>query len=200
MDSNDILCIDGDFLLYYSTAPIRVKELAGIDEEGNEIYSLLKDKDNKQIYRERTLQECLDSIDDILRNLFVKTNIFYYIGFLGGRVNFRKSITTSYKANREKLVKPTFIGKVRDYLVSQYGFTIVENIEADDAVNICKKQLINNNVVIVSPDKDILNCVGGTHFNPKKMEWVSTSIEDANYNFYASLIIGDVADNIKGQM
>jgi 5'-3' exonuclease len=30
------------------------------------------------------------------------------------------------------------------------------------------------------------------------MEWISTSIEDANYNFYVSLITGDTIDNIKG--
>lgn len=66
-------------------------------------------------------------------------------------------------------------------------------------------------VVLAAVDKDLLKSIVGTHFNYSyKVEdktkpeevikgwWVTTTEEEALYNFWVSMIVGDVTDGIKG--
>ena len=50
---------------------------------------------------------------------------------------------------------------------------------------------------IVSPDKDLLG-LEGTHYNPKRNEWITNESWVADVNFWKSMVTGDTVDNIKG--
>lgn len=186
MDS--LLLFDADFMLYYATMGNKVFDL-----EGNPLR-----KDNKFVYTEKTLEEVYRSCDDIIINIFNKSNIYKYIGFLGGKKCFRYDIYPEYKANRKNLVKPIFLQECKNYLIERWGFETCDYIEADDAVNITRNELKNYNSIIVTSDKDLIKCIEGTYINPKDLDIYYTSKNVADYNFWSSMIIGDTADNIKG--
>lgn len=86
-----------------------------------------------------------------------------YEGFLTGTGNFRDQIATvrKYKENRSTS-KPTHWQAIRDYLVKAHKATIVNGIEADDALAIRQTEL-GDNSIIISRDKD-LRQVPGWHY------------------------------------
>ena len=133
----------------------------------------------------RTLK---DHIEGTLENL--QSN--KYIGFIDGKKNYRYDLahTAPYKGNRDKtniLEKFPFFYRVKEELLTTYGFHIVHGIEADDIVGILnrrinpeqfmyiynskgelKKQEITNYIaVIASIDKDLLQ-LPAFHYNLTK--------------------------------
>lgn len=115
--------------------------------------------------------------------------------YIGGSDNFRYKIYADYKANRTK-DKPTYLESCREVLVSQYGCTVVNGMETDDALGIAQTKY-DGNSRICSLDKDLLQ-VPGNHFN-----WVSgvnrlVSPLDGLRTFYKQIILGDRTDNIPG--
>ncbi len=170
------------------------------------------------------------SIHNHLKAIMSNCNSNRYIGVLDGKKNFRKTIDIEYKANRSKDnildVMPYFY-EVKQYLIDEYGFLLVENVEADDFVSIIATHLYNKNrtitidnttytretynCIITTIDKD-LNQINGCLYNTKKH--TITVIEDDISNiylddkkqlkgigykfFYAQMLMGDTADNIKG--
>lgn len=177
--------IDADFILFYATVGNKV-----LDEFGNP----KKDEKGNFVYIPKTEQEVFDSADQIISNILNFTKSTHYVGYLGNDKSFRYEIYPEYKAKRTA-PKPEHFLELKKHLVSKWFFNLLSSIEADDAVNIVR-QLMDG--FIVSPDKDILKCVEGLHFNPKKMEWVDTSKYEAEKNFWTSMITGDTVDNIKG--
>lgn len=158
--------IDGDYMLYVSYH----------NKAGEDIKDFSQMKDNFESY---------------LESILANSEANNYIGFLSGR-NFRKEINPDYKSNR-KGEKPLYFNELKDYVLTK--FNLIEPLEADDCVNICKKKIEGS--FIVSNDKDLLN-LEGRHYNPQKQEWKETTKEEANKYFWTSMIAGDTADNIKG--
>ena len=74
---------DGSYLLYLLTVP--VKE---IDFEGHPLKS----------YRERTINEIIDSIPQSISNLCFAVKADSYIGYLDSGKNFRHEIYPEYKS------------------------------------------------------------------------------------------------------
>lgn len=122
-----------------------------------------------------------------------------YRGFLTeGSLNFRDSIavTAPYKGNRSGN-KPVHYDELRQSMVDDYGFEMVEGQEADDAIGIAACELGVNECVIVSLDKD-LDMIPGLHYNFVKKIKYSVTSEEAMKNFYRQLLTGDRVDNIIG--
>tara|TARA_R110000823_G_scaffold285168_1_gene403647 strand:- start:2535 stop:3245 length:711 start_codon:yes stop_codon:yes gene_type:complete len=121
-----------------------------------------------------------------------------YKVFLTGAGNFRHEISKShvYKGNRSDSKKPIYLGIIRDYLVSKHGAIISKDEEADDLI---AKEAArnNNNVIVASIDKDMLQ-IPCWHFNFNKKEWKKVSKWEGLKFFYTQILTGDRADNIVG--
>ena len=121
-----------------------------------------------------------------------------YKGFLTGTGNFRNDIavTVPYKGTRPS-EKPVHLQALRKHLVDSWGFTIVDGIEADDAVGIEAYKLPEDETIMVHIDKD-LNQFRGHHYNYRKKQLYYISEFEGWYNFYLQILTGDRIDNIQG--
>jgi len=144
---------------------------------------------------------CLSTVDELIENILLATNAQQYAGFYGGSKgkNFRFEVATQkgYKATR-KPPEP-YIGYwkpiIKDHMRDKWKFTMVNKIEADDAVIICQHHFDNG--TIASPDKD-LRQEEGKVYDYLKQEHYNLSKFDAAYNLHYQLLIGDSTDNIPG--
>ena len=106
-----------------------------------------------------------------------------------------KEIYSEYKANRTK-PPPTYLQDCREILVTQYGATVVNGVETDDALGIAQTKY-DGNSRICSLDKDLLQ-IPGYHYNWVKQMQTLVSPLDGLRTFYKQLILGDRTDNIPG--
>ncbi len=160
---------------------------------------------NKKGEEPKTLQQCYDHADQFIHNIFKATKATHYIMAWTVGKCFRYNINPQYKANRKYTDVIPFLDKTKTYLRDKYNGAYDSDLEADDIINICRKHYLENTIkdqepsqiFFVSPDKDIL-MLEGTHFNPKKMMWVTTSRVEADEFFWISTIKGDTIDGVKG--
>lgn len=135
-------------------------------------------------------------LDEMLEDLLLYDlpDVKDYEGYLTGKGNFRYARATiqPYKGNRTQ-PKPEHLQALRDHVVNDWGFTVVDGEEADDALG--KNQ--TDNTIIVTIDKD-LDMIPGKHFNFVKRIFFDVSEEEAIKFFYTQLLTGDRTDNIRG--
>ena len=182
-----IAVIDVDHIFYLSLTGEKI-----LDENGEPIKV-----DNKFTYRERTFEESCNVADTYITNILNITNATHYVGFFGGSSMSRKTIYPEYKANRKDLEPLKNMYEMKVHLVDKWKFHWLAGCidETDDYVASFIKQTPDS--FIVSPDKDLLG-LEGSHYNPKKNEWVYADQLTAYRNFWVSMIVGDTVDNIKG--
>ncbi len=119
--------------------------------------------------------------------------------FSGSRGNFRKLITPVYKANRKKQDLPEHLFALHNHVKTEYKSIVGYGVETDDMIASywyrAQKNVGRDNVMIVAVDKDYLQfpCL---YYNYKKKELLDITEEQAMYNFYEQMIIGDTADNV----
>lgn len=129
--------------------------------------------------------------------------------FLAGETNYRKRINPEYKANRPP--KPVYLPALRDYVIQNCGAVCAEDQEADDCLGIAQTKCwdAGEQSCIVSVDKDLYQ-IPGTHF--RFLKWTGSEAfpatfeegiieideDEALYNFYVQLLMGDNTDNVKG--
>ena len=123
------------------------------------------------------------------------------ITFSGSKGNFRKLITSDYKANRKAVDLPPLLNEMHDYVKDQYDSVWGHGIETDDIVARYWFELSNeigrDNVMIVSIDKDYKQfpcLIYNYHYKHKVV--LDISEDEALFNFYEQMIIGDTADNV----
>lgn len=124
-----------------------------------------------------------------------------YEGYITGSNNYRHdiAITAKYKGNR-KQDRPKYYDFIRDYLVDHWGFKMVNDQEADDAIGIEAYTRWQNNdkdYLICTIDKD-LDMIPGLHYNFVKNERYSISEFEGLVKFYTQILTGDRVDNIIG--
>jgi 5'-3' exonuclease len=144
----------------------------------------------------RDLIQILELVDFYIQDTLDKLETDDYQLFLTGSTNFRKDIATiqEYKGNR-KQPKPPFYHEVREYLVNNWNAIISDGMEADDLCGMNQTE----DSIIVGEDKDLL-MIPGNHYRIKK-NWQENyrmyiSEDEAKYNFFKQLVIGDRGDNI----
>ena len=115
--------------------------------------------------------------------------------YLSGSTNFRKDVYPEYKANRDKLVRPTHLQPVREFLVKEWGAEVTDGYEADDALGIQAEGLPET--VVCSLDKDLLQ-IPGLHYNFVSREFRDIGRLEGWFNFYSQLVLGDRSDNVPG--
>lgn len=136
---------------------------------------------------------------EFLEELVLRPEVGDYQGFLTGSNNFRNEIavTAPYKGNRQG-TKPVHYEILRKYLETAWGFEVVEEQEADDAIGIASYEFDNiDDYIIMTLDKD-LDMIRGWHYNFIKNKKYCIDDQEAIYNFYKQILTGDRVDNIVG--
>lgn len=135
---------------------------------------------------------------EFLEDLLLFNGFEDYTGYISGKNNFRTEIakTAAYKGNR-KAPKPRHYDALREYLLKDWEFTLVEGQEADDAIGIRAYELDPEEFSICTIDKD-LDMIRGNHYNFVKDLFYDVTEEEALFNFYKQILTGDRVDNIIG--
>ena len=180
-----ILLVDADSLIFASCYKKREHK----DDE--RFYTDIEDSKAK-------FDEQFMSIVNKLEDMY---NVERVITFSGSKGNFRKLITPVYKANRKKQELPPLLDEMHQFVKDEYNSVWGFGIETDDIVARYWKELSNevgrDNVMIVSIDKDYKQFPALIYnYHYKHKEVLDISEEEALYNFYEQMIIGDTADNV----
>lgn len=117
-------------------------------------------------------------LDDKIKSICEKLGTDNYIGFTGKGNVFRHDICTLlYYKDRDEMMRPLLLDKMKDYVCERHSTTCVTGIEADDAYSMAVLDGYNKwaksgrkdseRVCGVSIDKDSKQ-INGFHFNPSK--------------------------------
>lgn len=177
--------VDADYILYIACNPNKVME----NGEPKKV-------DGKFVYEDKTEEQAINTFESYMKDLLTLTRVDSYILCLTGKRNFRYDVDSSYKSNRAGHERPMWFKEVRNHMIEHWGAVEKEGIEADDMVNIIRNSLENSFIVAV--DKDLLNCLPGTHFDARKghAQFVTVTEAQANFAFVKSLLTGDAIDGI----
>ena len=121
--------------------------------------------------------------------------------FSGSKGTYRKEISKEYKANRKKKELPPMLPLLHKYVKERYHAVHDDYYETDDLVATYWRKLSDrdgvDNVIIVSIDKDYMQFPALIYnYHYKKKQFIKLSKQDALYNFYTQMIVGDTADNV----
>ena len=174
------LLIDGDILIY---------KIATLNEEpthwGEGLWTLHCDENI-----------CKAEVDDQLQQLKENLEADNFIIALTDKSNFRKDILPSYKDNRKQKRKPLALPLLRQYCIDNYEAVIMEGLEADDVLGILATEPTNEERIIVSIDKDLLQIPGKVSRDGKTYEEISE--DEANYWHMMQTLTGDSTDGYSG--
>lgn len=112
--------------------------------------------------------------------------------------NFRKSLYPMYKGDRPT-ERPVILDQLKNYLMDAYRPELIPNLEADDVLGIMSTEPNDEDRIIVSIDKDLLQ-IPGKLFNPTKVaEGIQvTNLREADLRFYGQWLTGDATDSYPG--
>lgn len=158
----------------------------------------IKDNNGNIIGKEedKSLEVCCEMLDSFVSNILDITKADGYIMAVTYGRCFRYNIASSYKANRVGMEKPKLFNELRQYMNKKYNTVYHNDLEADDIISICKKNIEGS--FIISPDKDLIYGIAGTHYNPKTNKWIETLLGEANNHLFKQMIVGDASDRISG--
>ena len=180
-----ILLVDADSLIFASC--YRKRESPDAEKYYTDIAEARNKFDEQYMAIVNHLEE-MYSVDKVLT-------------FSGSKGNFRKILNTKYKANRKKQELPPLLHEMHAYVKSQYDSIYGFGIETDDLVARywakLTKELGRDEVMIVSIDKDYKQfpCLM-YNYHYKHKEVLNITEDEALYNFYEQMIVGDTADNV----
>ena len=180
-----ILLVDADSLIFASC------------------YKKREHKDDERFYTD--IEDCKAKFDEQFMSIVNKLEDMYpverVITFSGSKGNFRKLITPVYKANRKVENIPPLLNEMHQFVKDEYDSVWGYGIETDDIVARYWYNLSNeigrDNVMIVSIDKDYKQfpcLIYNYHYKHKVV--LDISEDEALYNFYEQMIVGDTADNV----
>ena len=180
-----ILLVDADSLIFASCYRKRQTP------EDEKYYTDITDSRNK--FDEQFMQ--------IVNHLEEIYTIDKVITFSGSKGNFRKLITKKYKANRKNSELPPLLNEMHQFVKDQYDSVYGYGVETDDMVarywHNLTQQFGRNEVCIVSIDKDYRQFPALIYnYHYKHKEILDISEDEAMYNFYEQMIMGDTADNV----
>jgi DNA polymerase-1 len=175
-----LLLIDGDILVYQAASGVE-KELE-FDDDMWVLFTDLRDAQNKFKDKLEEVSSKLPSHEPML--------------CISGDHNFRKDIDSTYKANRKKVRKPMGFLAFRQWVIDSYPNNLSKPIlEADDAMGILATKPGNDEAVIWSIDKDMMQ-IPGHHLVDGEV--VTQGQGPADYFHMMQTLMGDPADGYKG--
>lgn len=141
-----------------------------------------------------------DRVEGIVTTILDKLN---YVGeykiimcLSDPKANFRKTLLSTYKANRIGKRKPVCYSEVLTWIKTNYITKMISTLEADDVVGILATRF-KGQEVHSSGDKDFMS-IPGVFYNFLKGELYHISEREADKWFYTQTLIGDTADNYNG--
>jgi len=167
-------------------------------------YKRKEHEDDEQYYT--NIDDSIHKFDEgfmkIINDLEEKYEIEKVLVFSGSKGNFRKYISNKYKANRIGGILPPLLNEMHTFVKKTYNSIVGHGVETDDMVarywyNYSQEQG-RNNVMIISIDKDYKQfpcLMYNYHFKHRCVYDISE--EEAMYNFYEQMIVGDTADNVQ---
>lgn len=174
------LLIDGDILAYKACSSAETAV-----DWGDGLWTL-------HVWEDEVKAKVRDELSTLQRHLGVED----FVITLTGKGNFRKQVVDeTYKSNRSATRKPMLLPMVREWLVSDYGALIWENLEADDVMGILATR--NPKDIIVSEDKD-MRTIPCQLWNHKEQRVEIITKDEADYNFMTQTLTGDVTDGYGG--
>tara|TARA_R110002153_G_scaffold159912_2_gene312213 strand:- start:6689 stop:7402 length:714 start_codon:yes stop_codon:yes gene_type:complete len=180
-----ILLIDADSLIFASC--YRKRETP----EDEKYYTDIVDSRNK--FDQQFMS--------IVNHLEEKYTIDKVLTFSGSKGNFRKLLVKKYKANRKNQELPPLLNEMHLFVKQQYDSIFGFGVETDDMVARywykLSKEFGRDEVMIVSIDKDYKQfpcLMYNYHYQHKEI--LDITEEQALYNFYEQMIMGDTADNV----
>ena len=181
-----ILLVDADSLIFASCYKKREHP------EDEKYYTDIADARNKF---DQQFMAIVNKLEDMY-------SIDRVVTFSGSKGNFRKLITSKYKANRKKAELPPLLNEMHQFVKDQYDSVYGYGVETDDMVarywfNL-SREVGRDEVMIVSIDKDYKQfpCLM-YNYHYKHQVILDISEDEAMYNFYEQMIIGDTADNVQ---
>jgi 5'-3' exonuclease len=212
---NPHLLVDADIILYRcgfaAEKTFYLVETGGNkDQSDRQIFDNHKEAKNYSeeskgtIWSRKEIQPlsfALENVKNVLTKLKQKYEPRTVSLFLTGKGNFRDTIakTKEYKDNRDPGHRPKHYRAIKEYLVKTHGATVVNGMEADDAIGIESDAhfIRNDPFVIISNDKD-LDQLQGWHYDwTKDIEWY-VDYDTSRRVLYTQLLCGDATDNIPG--
>lgn len=174
---------------------------------------IIIDGDSLSFYCTReTANLSIDELDSRLHNLFRITDASSYLIVMSKGNYFRHQIYKDYKASRNiyRDRRKTYAKTLQAYLKDEYGAIHVEGAEADDLVAYAKTKFPE--IIVCSPDKDVLKQVAGTHYDyrwanlnkgtidetTEEGRWVTTTPDEAERFLWTQCLTGDTTDCVKG--
>jgi len=210
------LIIDADSIVY--AAAFAAQDWAIFDEDGrlHDTYSLKGDAKDAAIHAGDRVEpfprgdnDAIANTDAMMENIVDQfdsvDDMQVWLTIPDLTQNFRYTVTDQYKANRKNFEKPFHYQTVRDRLLDHWKANVSRaGWEADDELSAAGWQAWLNGdelPVICSIDKD-LDTVPGWHYrwpthNKEGNQYYLTEHEAAQ-SYWASVLTGDNADNIKG--
>lgn len=152
------------------------------------------------------------SIDQFVTRVLKMTEADEYLGYYGkpgGKPCFRyeRAETRPYKGTRKEkedwflMFRPLIIER----FIKEWNFEGVEGYEADDYVcqAACKHRDAGDDVTVAAVDKDIRQVKGVSHWpytpdGKRNKEIVKPSDQEAYYQLYSLMLLGDVSDGYAG--
>lgn len=167
--------------------------------------SCYKAKETEQDTGYHTIEDAKLKFDEVFFSIVNTIESTYQIDkvmtFASARGNFRKEISLTYKANRIDREVPPILNELQEYVKEQYEAKQGYGVETDDLVATYWTNLTEtfgrDEVLIVSIDKDYkqLPCII-YNYHLKHQCFYNITEQEARYNFWEQMIIGDTADNV----
>ena len=163
-------------------------------------YRNKKDTNNEPYYTD--LQDSITKYDEqfmrIVNDIEKTYEIEKVITFNGSKGNFRKILTPVYKANRKATHIPPLLNQMHQYVKDTYDSKYGFGVETDARYWYrLSNEFGRDNVMIISIDKDYKQfpCLMYNYHYKHRVVYDITE-QEAMYNFYEQMIMGDVADNV----
>jgi len=191
--------IDGDILLYAvgfaSETSVYVCTDGTEFDSAKEAKSYCKQHNFEKIKRRDPAPDHIwkGNVNAMIRNIMVKTGAAESRIFFSAPHNFRQDIDPEYKANRKGQAKPYCYYELKTYMECLYSCEEVDGYEADDLLGIYQ----TDDTILCTLDKD-LDQIEGHHYNWRKDMLYEITKNEAEYNLYIQVLMGDAVDNIKG--
>lgn len=183
-----IAILDGDLIAFKASAACETRSIKATHKPTNRVKIFKHRTEMKeQVDLEKfpledfeieDIQECeevsfvLHTCKQMINNILKSCETDQFELYLSGSGNFRDKLPLpqKYKGNREGLIKPLMLDKVKEYLINTHHAEVVVG-EADDKISMRQWEGYKNKQKIIgcSTDKDSLGTFGWV-FNWDKME------------------------------
>ncbi len=190
-NGKETILIDTDMLIFRFAS----RNEYVIDFETQETFGLYKyQKDNPNHIIFSDLETAKIEIIDFIKSIEDYTGI-PTIQTVSSPNNWRKEFCKTYKGNRQKTLRPSILGGLRQHIKDTLETLEIDRLEADDILGIYGTQY--DNCIISSGDKDMLQIVS-EHYDWTKRVFFKVEDNEARRFYYKQILVGDVADNYKG--